>query len=222
MFTPGERLVAVAGLCFVASACWSQCSKPAPPPPQSAPLLLGDMKAIVSVKELMADMIDPLADNIFDAVWWDVSPKGTIEHRPRTDDEWEKVRIGAVTIAEGIYLLKVPRPFAPPGDVNNSVGPGAPELSPTQIKEKVDRDPVLWNAKIEALRNVGLATLQAVKRKDVDALFQAGADLDAACEECHLEYWYPGDKETVLRERRARVTFERPAASHKTPPDSKR
>jgi hypothetical protein len=180
------------------------------------------MKPIVSVKELMAEMIDPLADNIFDAVWWDVTVKGTIEHRPRTDDDWEKVRIGAVTIAEGIYLLKVPRPFAPPGDVNNSVGPGAPELSPTQIKDKVDKDPVLWNAKIEALRNVGLETLEAVKRKDVDALFQAGADLDVACEECHLEYWYPGDKEMVLRERRSRVTFARPEASHKTAPDSRK
>jgi hypothetical protein len=173
------------------------------------------MKPVVSVKELMADMIDPLADNIFDAVWWDVTANGTVEHRPRTDDDWEKVRIGAVTMAEGIYLLKVPRPFAPPGDVNNSVGPNAPELSPAQIKAKLDKDPVLWNAKIEALRNVGLATLEAVKRKDVDALFQAGADLDVACEECHLEYWYPGDKQIVLRERRSRVTFVRPEAFHK-------
>jgi len=213
MFARGESLVAVAGLCFLGAAVWSQCSKPVPPPRQSAAVLWGDMKSVVSVKELMADMIDPIADNIFDAVWWDVTAKGTVEHRPRTDEDWEKVRIGAVTLAEGIYLLKVPRPFAPPGDVNNSIGPSASELSPTQIKTKLDKDPVLWNAKIEALRNVGLETLEAVKRKDVDALFQAGADLDIACEECHLEYWYPGDRETVLKERRGRVTFAKPEAS---------
>jgi hypothetical protein len=155
-------------------------------------------------------------------VWWDVTANGTIEHRPRTDEDWEKVRIGAVTMAEGIYLLKVPRPFAPPADVNNSVGPNAPELSPAQIKAKLDTDPVLWNAKIEALRNVGFATLEAVKRKDVDALFQAGTDLDLACEGCHLEYWYPGDKEMVLRGRRSRVTFVRPEASHKSPTESRK
>jgi len=222
MAARGGRLVAFAGLCFVASVFWSQCSTPAAPPPQSATQLLGDMKPVVSVKELMADMIDPFADYIFDAVWWDATANGTVEHRPRSDAEWEKVRIGAVTMAEGIYLLKVPRPFAPPGDVNNSVGPNAPELSPAQIQAKLDKDPVLWNAKIEALRNVGLATLEAVKRKDVDALFQAGADLDVACEACHLEYWYPGDQETVSRERRARVTFVRPEASHKTTADSKK
>ena len=222
MLARGGRLVALAGLCFAASVFRSQCSKPVAPTPQSATQLLGDMKPVVSVKELMADMIDPLADHIFDAVWWDTTADGTVEHRPRTDDDWEKVRIGAVTLAEGIYLLKVPRPFAPPGDVNNSVGPNAPELSPAQIQAKLDKDPVLWNAKIEALRNVGLATLEAVKRKDVDALFQAGADLDVACEGCHLEYWYPGDKEIVLRERRSRVTFVRPEAFHTTTSDSKK
>ena len=30
--------------------------------------LWGDMKPVVSVKELMRDLIDPLADNIFEAV----------------------------------------------------------------------------------------------------------------------------------------------------------
>jgi hypothetical protein len=206
----GGRLIAFASLLFLAALVWTQCSKPAPVSDRSAAPLLGDMKAVVSVKELMANMIDPLADNIFDAVWWENGPQGMSEHRPTTDEDWEKVSVGAVTIAEGIYLLKVPRPFAPAGDVNNSVGPDAPELSPAQIQAKLAKDPVLWNAKIEALRNVALATLDAVKRKDVDALFRAGADLDVACEECHLEYWYPGDRATVLQERKARPTFVKP------------
>jgi hypothetical protein len=202
-------LIGPAALIFLASLAWSQCSKPAPPPPQSGAPLLGDMKPVVSVKELMKYMIDPIADNIFDAVWWDITANGTVEHRPTNDEDWEKVRIGAVTIAEGVSLLSVPRPFAPPGDVNHSIGPKAPELSPSEIQAKLDHDPVLWNAKIAALRNVALATLDAVKSKDVDALFQAGADLDRACEECHLEFWYPGDKEIVLRERNAKATFQK-------------
>jgi hypothetical protein len=192
----GGRLIVFAGALFLASAVSSQCSKAAPSPPSSlrSTPLLGDMTPVVSVKELMANMIDPLADNIFDAVWWASGRNGNEEHRPRTEADWDKVRVGAVTLAEGIYLLKVPRPFAPPGDVNNSVGPNPPELSPAQIRAKLEKDPVLWNAKIEALRNVALETLEAVKKKDVDALFEAGSDLDEACETCHLEYWYPGDK----------------------------
>lgn len=170
-------------------------SKPAASTPGSTPLI-GEITPVVSVKELMAHMIDPAADYIFDAVWWDSTAKGIVEHKPVTEEDWEKVETGAITILEGIELLKVPRPFAPPGDVNNSTGPNPPELSPAQIKEKIDKDPVLWLAKIQALRNVGLEVLEIVKKKDVNELFKAGADLDTACESCHLEYWYPGAKTT--------------------------
>jgi hypothetical protein len=208
MLTGRARLAAFAGIVFVGMLV-SQCSRPAPPPP-AGQALIGDMKAVVSVRELMKYMIDPIADNIFDAVWTDITPKGNIEHLPKTDDDWENVRVGAVTIAEGIYLLKVPRPFTPPGDVNNSTGPNPPELSPTQIKAKLDADPVLWNAKIEALRNVALEVLEIVKKKDVNELFAAGEDLDKACESCHLEYWYPGDRAAVDDDARQKARFEKP------------
>jgi len=88
----------------------------------------------------------------------------------------------------------VPRPFTPPGDENNSTGPEAEELSPAQIMDKLQKDPVLWNAKIEALRNVGLEVLEIVKKRDVDELWDAAENLDQACESCHLEYWYPGER----------------------------
>jgi cytochrome c556 len=181
------------GLLFLAvliSACSSSKPTPAPPP---ASALWGELKPVVSVKELMHDMIDPLADNIFDAVGTEMSAKGTIEREPRTDEDWEKIRIGAVSIAEGASLLKIPRPFAPPGDQNNSTGPEAVELSPAQIKAKLEADPVEWNARIEALRNVGLEVLDIVKRKDVKELWDAGYNLDEACENCHKSYWYPGE-----------------------------
>jgi hypothetical protein len=141
----------------------------------------------------MRDLIDPLADNIFDAVGTVVDKNGTTERMPKTDDDWEKVRIGGTTMAEASYLLKVARPFAPPGDLNNSIGPEAVELSPDQITAKLERDPVEWNARIEALRNVGLQVLDIVKRKDANELFEASENLDNACEGCHKSYWYPGE-----------------------------
>jgi cytochrome c556 len=208
MLTGRSRLTASVSIVLLGVLA-SQCSRPAPAPP-AGQALLGDMKAVVSVRELMKYMIDPIADNIFDAVWTDITPKGIIEHMPKTDDDWENVKVGAVTIAEGVYLLKVPRPFTPPGDVNNSTGPNPPELSPTQIQAKLDADPVLWDAKIEALRNVALEVLEIVKKKDVDELFQAGEDLDKACESCHLEYWYPGDRAAVEEDARQKARFEKP------------
>ncbi len=110
---------------------------------------------------------------------------------PKTDEEWAKVRVGAVSMAEGAYLLKIPRPFTPPGEDND---PDSSELLAAAIKAKVERDPVLWEAKIEALRNVGRAVLEIVERKDANALLGANEDLDNACEGCHLEFWYPDQK----------------------------
>jgi hypothetical protein len=161
--------------------------------------LWGDMKSVVSVKELMHDLIDPLADNIFNAVSTVVTDQGTIETAPKTEEDWDKIRIGAVTMAEAAYLLKVRRPFAPAGDLNNSVGPDAVELSPDQITAKVDKDPVEWNARIEALRNVGLQVMDIIKRKDVPELWDAAENLDIACEGCHRSYWYPGETAEFYR-----------------------
>src|SRR5262245_7538232 len=132
------HLVAWGGLVLFTSLM-SSCSssKPTPTPP-GAPELWGTLKPVVSVKELMRDMLDPIADNIFDSVGFVTDKKGTVETAPRTEEDWEKIRIGAVTLAEGVYLLKVPRPFAPAGDLNNSTGPDAVELSPAQITAKVE------------------------------------------------------------------------------------
>jgi hypothetical protein len=193
-------LVACAALLAVgvlAPACTTPASTPASasaPPRAPAPELWGDLKPIVSVKELMRDMLDPASDYVFDSVGTVIMKGQRVERQPKTDEDWEKIRIGAVTLAEGVYLLKIPRPFAPAGDENNSTGPDPEELSPAQIKAKLEKDPVLWNARIEALRNVGLEVLQIVKRRDVNELWDAGENLDQACENCHLDYWYPGEK----------------------------
>jgi hypothetical protein len=206
-------------------ACSSPKSSPAAsgpltaaaPPSLPAPHLWGDLKPIVSVKELMRDMLDPAADNIFDAVRIVYTTKGVVETSPKTERDWEKIRIGAVTLAEGVYLLKIPRPFAPPGDENNSTGPDATELSPAQIKAKLEADPVLWNAKIEALRNVGLEVLEIVKAKRVEELWDAGHNLDQACESCHLQYWYPGDIALLQKiDRAIQERYERSQREGKT------
>jgi hypothetical protein len=161
--------------------------------------LWGEMRPVVSVKELMRDLIDPLADNIFNAVSTVSTEQGTIETAPTTEEDWDRIRVGAVTMAEAAYLLKVRRPFAPAGDLNNSVGPDAVELSPDQITTKVEKDPVEWNARIEALRNVGLQVLDIVTRKNVAELWDAAENLDIACEGCHRSYWYPGETPEFYR-----------------------
>lgn len=206
---PGRgRLIGGAALLFVSALALQQCtsnpaSAPAPAPAAAEP----DLTPIVSVRELMTNIIDPLSDNIFDAVGVDVTDKGTVETKPTTDEDWAKVRQGAIALAEGMNLLKMPRRMAPPDD-NVAKNPG--ELPPVAIQAKVETDRALWNKHADALRDEALKVMEIVKAKDADKLFQAGSDIDRACESCHLEYWYPGDRAAVLRDRASR-TFTEPA-----------
>lgn len=206
MRTRRGHLFAAAGL-FLSSLTLQQCSsKPAPAEAAAQP----DLKALVSIKELMENIIDPIADYVFDAVGTDVTAKGVVETKPVSDDDWAKVRQGAVTLAEGTNLLKMPRRVAPPGDKNNSGGPNAPELSPEQIQAKIDQDRALWNKHADELRDEALKVLEIVKAKDADGLFEAGSRIDKVCENCHLEYWYPGDKKAVLEDEAKRATITPP------------
>ncbi len=186
------------------TATLAACSSGPSDSSQSA-ALWGDVKPVVSVKELMKFMIDPVADNIFGAVGSRVTKDGTIDIEPRTDEDWDKIRVGAISLAEAAHLLKIRRPFTPPGDQNNSTGPNAVELSPAQITAKVERDPVEWNARIEAMRNVALEALDVVNRKDVGELWDVGENLDKACEACHRSYWYPGEGAEFYRKLRRRL-----------------
>jgi hypothetical protein len=193
------KLVALYGglLAFVVVTTSCSSSKPAPSSeaaagkPAEKKVLWGEMTPVVSVKELMRFVIDPLADNIFDAVKSVATDKGMVETVPKTEEDWEKVRVGGVSMVETAELLKLVRPFTPPGDKNNSEGADAVELSPEEIMAKVEKDPVEWIARIQALRNVGLAVIQLAEKKDVPALWDASENLDEACENCHRSYWYP-------------------------------
>ena len=44
-----------------------------------------------------------------------------------------------------------------------------------------------------------------VKKKDVNALWDAGEVLDQACENCHRSYWYPGEDAQFYRGLRRRL-----------------
>jgi hypothetical protein len=198
-------ITVVAGLCVVGVIAPSCSGSKSASTASSKAALWGDMRSVVSVKELMRDMIDPASDYIFNSVSVVISKQGTVETLPKTDEDWERLRIGAVTLAEGVLLLNLPRPVVPPGEENVRADPDATELSPTQITAKLQADPVEWNARIQALRNVGLEVLDIVKRKDAKELWDASENLDAACENCHRSYWYPGEDAEFYRALNGRI-----------------
>jgi hypothetical protein len=207
----GGTLLAAACLTLACSSVNSERTAPPPVPHTWG----GDLTPVVSVKEVMRDLIDPLANNIFNAVGTEFTTEGMREWEPRTDEDWAKVRVGAVSMAEASYLLKIPRPIEPAGWEQITRDPESDELPPPDVLALINKDPVLWQAKIEALRNAGRAVLDIVDKKDAKALGDAAENLDAACEGCHLEFWYPNQKERMRKLRALELAREQ---ARKQPP----
>ncbi len=207
--TWGSRVLVLAAVLSIAAAGVRCSSKPGG---SAAPASASPLTPVLSVKELMQHIIDPQADYVFEAVAVDSGPQGVVETKPTSDDDWVRIERAAFVLAESTNLLKMPRQVAPEGDRNRG-GPGTPELSPDQIQAKIDQDRTLWNSHADRLREEALKVIEIVKARDSDKLFAAGSAIDMACESCHLDYWYPGDREAVMKNRNSRTYVDTPPAA---------
>lgn len=212
----GRSIVALASVMWLGALttqCGSSSPVPAPAKP-AAPSLESALTPTLTVKELMEHIIDPTADWVFDAAVVDVTAKGIVETKPLSDDDWLKVERGGLLLAEATNLLKMPRTMAPPSDKAEENQPrkrgSEPELRPEQIQAKVDQDRALWNKYADGLRDAAMSSVKVARARDAEALFDVGSQIDKACENCHLEYWYPGDKKAVLEDQNKRVTYDPP------------
>ena len=148
-----------------------------------------DYKPVATVRDLMQSVLDPSSDAIWQSVATTVTGTGMEERRPKTDEEWTALRGHALRLMEVSNLLQMPgRPVARPGE--KSAYPGI-ELGPEEMQDDIDKDLPGWYARAKALREAVAPTLAAIEARDAQKLEQVGETIDMACENCHLEYWYP-------------------------------
>src|SRR5687768_13883977 len=83
---PTRRALLLVLLLFTA------CS-PEPAPPQA-------FEPVADVKQLMNTILEPAAEEYWDAVGWILDLKGTTEIRPKTNEEWQAVSNAAYVVAE--------------------------------------------------------------------------------------------------------------------------
>jgi hypothetical protein len=135
--------------------------------------------------------VDPSADALWDAVQTLSTEKGIEDQQPRTDEEWLAVRHNALVLIEATNLLLMEgRRVAPVGKAVADEGfPGI--LNTAEIQHAIDSDRPAFVQLAHGLNAAGVRALNAIDAKDVAALLAAGNDIDTACENCHLKYWYP-------------------------------
>ena len=190
------RLVGVGLLVLIQGAvlvgCGGTNAGPPSAPSPAAAANPGDsgMVPFATLKDLMASTVDPAADGIWDAVAVTSTMAGTESRQPRTSQEWAAVRRHAITLIEAMNLVVMPgRRAAPDG-----TQPGLGELPPHDIEARIEQQRAVFKGFANGLRATARRALEAIDRKDVPSLLEAGGDIDAACEACHVTFWYPNQR----------------------------
>jgi len=181
MFTRAIILTLTISVVLTGVTCGSGETSPAADEPEYQP--------VATVRDIMRGVMDPDSAAIWESVATTVTGTGMEERVPKTDDEWMALRLHALKLMEAGNLLQMPgRRVAMPGE--KSAYPGI-ELGPEEIQALVDKDLPGWRMRAAALRDSVMPTLKAIDARDARMLEEVGEEIDTACENCHLQYWYP-------------------------------
>ena len=142
----------------------------------------------ISIREIMASLIDPPADALWNSVRVVSDSTGITEYVPESDEDWAALRHDAISIIEGSNALMMPgRRVAPPGAEGEFP---EYEFTPEEVEAILANDRASWIGFASQLQDSALEILDAVNNRDTERLTEWGAYLDEACEACHSVYWY--------------------------------
>jgi len=148
--------IRVLGMVVASLVGLGACSEPAEIP----------LRPVASVQQLMAHIVEPAADIVWDAVGTVISSEGEDHWEPETDEEWVVILNGAMTITESANLL--------------------------MIGERA-RDQETWMRMAQGMADAGLLAVAAAEAQDADAIFGVGEAVYNSCDRCHNLYWVGDD-----------------------------
>ena len=144
------RTAIVAAAVVLAGSCGGEA--PAGPP----------FRTDNTVQMLMANMLDPAADLLWDAVGTILDETGETYWEPETEEDWLQVRLGAVALAEASNLL---------------------------IMEGRARDQDQWIRLSQDMADAAMLAFDAAAAQDPDRIFDLGEVVYETCNNCHTLYW---------------------------------
>jgi len=111
--------------------------------------------------DLMAHLLTPASEAIWESSGYVITEEGEFSLEPTNEQEWERVLYGAKVITESAYLLNIP----------------------SRSKNRKE-----WVVFAGLLEDVGERAFEAAENKDVESLFEIGAELYQVCVSCHQVY----------------------------------
>jgi hypothetical protein len=151
-----------ASLAAAAGIAWSRHAEPSRPAINARAAERARIPPSATVKEIMAGVIDPAADALWQSVGTVITAARTEEHAPSSAPEWQRLERQAIALGDGAKaLLNVPHALDEQG----------------------------WRDHAEALQKASQVALAATRARSAAALFESGEALVNACDGCHERYW---------------------------------
>ena len=117
--------------------------------------------AVANVTDLMLSVLEPAAETYWDGVGEILTEEGVHQFRPLAEEDWGSLRNAAFILAESGNLL----------------------MLDGRVRDRGD-----WMTHSRLMVDAGRVALEAVDRRDPDAVFDAGAEVYYACRDCHARY----------------------------------
>ena len=111
--------------------------------------------------DFMAHLLTPASEAIWESSGYVITEEGEFSLEPTNEEEWERVLYGAKVITESASLLSIP----------------------SRSKNRKE-----WIVFAGLLEEVGQKAFEAAEKKDVEDLFEIGAELYQVCVACHQVY----------------------------------
>jgi hypothetical protein len=178
-------IIGVALVVFSVAACEKKAEAPA-----TVTKAESVFQPSATIQELMISIVDPNVDPIWESIETISTANGVEEKHPKTDEDWVKLKNHAIALREVTNLLLIEgRKVA----VSNTSTVAA-ELTPNEIEKLIVTNRPAFIKNAHDLHDAVTQAIVAIDAKDVAALEAVGGVIDQACEKCHMQFWYPGDK----------------------------
>ncbi|RYF98819.1 MAG: hypothetical protein EOO07_37625 [Chitinophagaceae bacterium] len=155
-------------------------------------VVVSPFKPSATIQEIMLAVIDPNVDPIWNSIKTTITAQGVEETKPTSDEDWAALKLHAIALSEASNLLMIEgRKVAHP---SASTSTHSSELGPQEIEALIAANRPAFIKNAQDLHDTVTLALSAIEAKDVDTLESVGGAIDQACEQCHSQFWYPGDK----------------------------
>lgn len=167
------------------SACSKQQEEPAKP-------------AQLTFHEVMKDQVDEHADKLWTLANEAIGDQAGIDPAKMDDAKWAELASRADGVQKAALTIVNMNPIVvvkPGVKIGDEGKPGG--HTGAMVQERVDKDPQHLRdmAQILATHMANLAS--AARAHDAKKASPLIDQLDGVCEDCHLDFWYPDQKELV-------------------------